>query len=102
MDFKLKYAGSALGYVWSVVKPLALFTMLYLVFGRIFRLGEISQYYPLALLIGIVLFTFFSGGDDARHVLGRRARGSLLRKLSFPRLVIPTSRTVGGRQSRSA
>ena len=40
LDFKLKYAGSALGYVWSVVKPLALFTMLYLVFGRIFDLGR--------------------------------------------------------------
>ena len=45
-EFKLKYAGSALGYVWSVLKPLALFTMLYLVFGRIFKLGTISQYYP--------------------------------------------------------
>ena len=45
MDFKLKYAGSALGYVWSVVKPLALFTMLYLVFGRIFDLRSISEYY---------------------------------------------------------
>src|SRR5918995_2277190 len=59
MDFKLKYAGSALGYVWSVVKPLALFTMMYLVFGRLFRLGDISEYYPLSLLIGIVLYTFF-------------------------------------------
>ena len=46
-EFKLKYAGSALGYVWSVVKPLSLFTMLYVVFGRIFKLGEISRYYGL-------------------------------------------------------
>ena len=45
-EYKLKYAGSALGYVWSVLKPLALFTMLYLVFGRIFKLGAISHYYP--------------------------------------------------------
>ena len=59
-EFKLKYAGSALGYVWSVLKPLALFTMLYLVFGRVFKLDEISRVLPVSLLIGIVLFTFFA------------------------------------------
>jgi ABC-2 type transport system permease protein len=93
MDFKLKYSGSALGYVWSVLKPLSLFTVLYLVFARIFRLGDISQYYPLALLIGVVLYTFFA---DATN-LGMSsivARESLLRKLSFPRLGIPTSTTL--------
>jgi ABC-2 type transport system permease protein len=92
-EFKLKYAGSALGYVWSLVKPLTLFTMLYLVFGRVFHLGSISRYYPLSLLIGIVLITFF---NDATN-LGMSslvARESLLRKLSFPRLVIPTAATL--------
>ena len=43
-EFKLKYAGSAMGYIWSFLKPSLLFTMLYLVFGRIFRLGLISPY----------------------------------------------------------
>jgi ABC-2 type transport system permease protein len=94
VDFKLKYAGSALGYVWSVIKPLALFTVLYLVFAKLFRLGEISQYYPLALLTGIVLYTFFA---DATNLAMSSivARENLLRKLSFPRLIIPTSMTVG-------
>jgi ABC-2 type transport system permease protein len=94
VDFKLKYAGSVLGYVWSVIKPLALFTMLYLVFAKIFRLGEISQYYPLALLTGIVLYTFFA---DATNLAMSSivARESLLRKMSFPRLIIPTSVTLG-------
>ena len=59
-EFKLKYLGSALGYVWSVLKPLALFTVMYLVFGRVFRLSTISHYYPASLLMGIVLFSFFS------------------------------------------
>lgn len=94
MDFKLKYSGSALGYVWSVVKPLALFTMLYLVFGRVFDLGAMSEYYPLSLLIGIVLFTFFSDATSL-GMTSIVARESLLRKLSFPRLIIPTSTTVG-------
>lgn len=94
IDFKLKYAGSALGYVWSVVKPLALFTMLYLVFTKIFRLGGISEYYPLSLLLGIVLFTFF-GDATSLGMSSIVAREGLLRKLAFPRLIIPTSATLG-------
>ncbi len=94
VDFKLKYSGSALGYVWSVIKPLALFTMLYLVFAKVFRLGEISQYYPLALLIGIVLYTFFADATSLA-MTSIVARESLLRKMSFPRLIIPVSVTLG-------
>ena len=60
IEFKLKYAGSALGYAWSVIKPLSLFTVLYLIFGRIFKLGSVSPFYAVSLLIGIVLFTFFA------------------------------------------
>src|SRR5687767_6654108 len=94
VDFKLKYAGSALGYLWSVVKPLALFTMLYLVFAKVFRLGDISQYYPLALLTGIVLYTFFV---DATNLATTSlvASESLLRTLSFPRLILPTALRLG-------
>jgi ABC-2 type transport system permease protein len=93
VDFKLKYAGSALGYVWSVLKPLTLFLVLYLVFGRVFHLGAISHYYPLSLLIGIVLFTFF-GDASSMGMTSIVARESLIRKMSFPRLIIPTSATL--------
>jgi len=92
-DFKLKYAGSALGYVWSVIKPLALFTMLYFVFGHLFGLGRVSPYYPVSLLIGIVLFYFFS---DAT-ILGLTSivsRGDLIRKVAFPRIIITVSATL--------
>jgi len=92
-DFKLKYTGSALGYVWSVVKPLALFTMLYLVFGRLFHLNAISPYYPLALLIGIVLFYFFSDGTTL-GMTSIVARGDLIRKLAFPRMIVTVSATL--------
>ena len=54
-EFKLKYSDSALGYVWSVIKPLPLFSVLYVVFGRFFKLGVGFEDYPLYLLIGIVL-----------------------------------------------
>jgi ABC-2 type transport system permease protein len=92
-EFKLKYSGSVLGYVWSILKPLALFAMLLAVFGHIFKLGSISKYYPLSLLMGIVVFNFFSDATT----LGMWSvvnRESLLRKLSFHRLVIPTAATI--------
>jgi ABC-2 type transport system permease protein len=92
-EFKLKYAGSALGYIWSLIKPLTLFTMLYLVFGRVFKLGEISRYYPLSLLIGIVVFTFFSDATNL-GMTSLVARVTLLRKLAFPRMVVPTAATL--------
>ena len=100
-EFKLKYAGSALGYVWSVVKPLALFTMLYVVFGHVFKLGSISHYYPLSLLIGIVLFNFFSDATSI-GMSSLVTRESLLRKLSFPRLDHPDRRHAHRRDHASA
>jgi ABC-2 type transport system permease protein len=93
IEFKLKYADSALGYVWSVAKPLALFSMLYIVFGRFFKLNAGLKHYPLYLLCGIVLWTFFI--DATSLTLNSIvARGSLLRKLSFPRLIVPMSATL--------
>jgi len=92
-EFKLKYSGSALGYFWSITKPLALFTMLYFVFGRVFHLNNLSPYYPTSLLIGIVLFYFFSDATGlAMYSVVTRA--SLIQKLVFPRIVVPTSATL--------
>ena len=92
-EFKLKYAGSVFGYAWSVIKPLALFTVLYLVFARVFKLGSISDYYAVSLLIGIVLFGFFADATSL-GMTSLVARESLLRKLVFPRLVIPMAATI--------
>jgi ABC-2 type transport system permease protein len=93
IEFKLKYADSALGYLWSVAKPLALFSMLYIVFGRFFKLNAGLKHYPLYLLCGIVLWTFFIDATSlTMHSIV--ARGSLLRKLAFPRLIVPMSVTL--------
>lgn len=92
-EFKLKYAGSALGYVWSVIKPLALFTVLYLVFARIFKLGAVSEFYGVSLLIGIVFFSFFSDGTN-QGMVSLVHRESLLRRMRFPRMLIPTAATL--------
>jgi ABC-2 type transport system permease protein len=92
-EFKLKYAGSVFGYAWSIAKPLALFTVLYLVFARVFKLGAISDYYAVSLLIGIVLFGFFADATSL-GMTSLVARESLLRKLVFPRVVIPMAATI--------
>jgi len=92
-DYKLKYSGSALGYLWSVMKPLLLFTVLYFVFGHIFKLTRESAYYPQSLLIGIVFFFFFADATTLA-MYSLVAKESLLRKLIFPRIVIPTSAVV--------
>jgi ABC-2 type transport system permease protein len=93
MDFKLKYADSILGYVWSFAKPMALFLVLYVVFGRFMKLGVGFHGYPLYLLTGIVLWTFFIDATTTT-LTSIVARGSLLRRLAFPRLIIPVSMTL--------
>jgi ABC-2 type transport system permease protein len=89
-DFKLRFFGSALGYLWTLMRPLMLFGVLYFVFTEIVRFGEGIDHYPVYLLAAIVLFTFFSE-TTSRGVTALVERESLLRKVRFPRLVIPLS-----------
>jgi len=89
-DFKLRFFGSALGYLWSLARPLLLFGTLYFVFTEIVRFGEGIEHYPVYLLSSIVLFTFFSE-TTSRGVRALVERENLLRKIRFPRMVIPLS-----------
>src|SRR5580700_11284091 len=59
-DFKLRYNDSALGYIWSILRPLALFTIYYLVFSKIFKVGDAIPHYPVYLLTGIVIWNYFT------------------------------------------
>lgn len=93
VEFKLKYSGSALGYVWSLVKPLGLFAMLYVVFGRFFKLNVGFAHYPLYLLVGLVFWTFFADSTTLA-MYSLVARGNLLSRLSFPRVIIPLATSV--------
>jgi ABC-2 type transport system permease protein len=87
-NFKLKYADSALGYVWSLLKPLALFSILYVIFGRFFKLEVGFENFPLYLLLGLVLWNLFADGTSlAMHSVVESS--SMLRKLSFPRELVP-------------
>jgi ABC-2 type transport system permease protein len=89
-EFRLKYADSALGYLWTVAKPLAWFAVLYVVFGQFFRLRGTFENYTIYLFVGLVLWVFFI---DATTVALESfvQRASVLRRLSVPRIVIPLS-----------
>ena len=89
-DFKLRFFGSALGYLWSLMRPLMLFGVLYFVFTEVVRFGSGVLHYPVYLLTGIVIFTFFSE-TTSRGVTSLIERETLLRKIRFPRMVVPLS-----------
>jgi ABC-2 type transport system permease protein len=91
-QFKLKYADSVLGYFWSLARPLALFAILYVVFGRGLRFGGTVEHYALFLLLGVVLFFFFSDATS-RTMVSIVDQGALLRRVAFPRLIVPFSVT---------
>lgn len=91
-DFKLRYQGSVLGYLWSLLKPLMLFGILYIVFTKFLQIGKGVPNYALSLLLGIVLWTFFveATSNSLKAVVGR---GSLIRKIKIPVYLIPLSTT---------
>jgi len=89
-DFKVRYQNSALGYMWSLLKPLFLFAILYVVFTYIIPLGKGIAHYPVYLLTGIVLWNFFVESTliGAGSVV---ARGDLIRKVRIPRYLVVMS-----------
>jgi ABC-2 type transport system permease protein len=87
-DFKLRYEGSVLGYLWSLMKPLLLFGVYYVVFAYVFNIGRGIPNYPVYLLLGIMLWSFFLEGTQTLmgSIAGKR---DLIRKIYFPRIVLP-------------
>src|SRR5215213_11818917 len=87
-EFRLKFFGSVLGYFWQLMKPLLLFGVLYVVFTEFVRLGGGVPHYPAVLLMGIVIHQFYAEATSG-SVGSVLARENLVRKIHFPRLVIP-------------
>lgn len=92
-DFKLRYQGSILGYLWSLLKPLMLFTILYVVFGHILKIGSDIEHYPIYLLLGVVIWGFFTEATS-NGLISIVSRGDLIRKINFPKYIIVISATV--------
>lgn len=89
-DFKLRYQGSFLGVLWSVVKPLMLFVVMYLVFVKFLKFSDGTPTYPIVLLLGIALWGFFTEATSV-GMNSIVARGDLLRKISFPKYIVIAS-----------
>ena len=93
-DFQLRYQGSFLGILWSVLKPLMLFAVMFVVFVRFLKFTDGTPTFPISLLCGTCLWNFFSESTS----MGMRAivdRGDLLRKIHFPNYIIVASTTMG-------
>lgn len=86
-DFKLRYQGSVIGYLWSILKPLLLFLVMYLVFVRFLKFGGAIPHFAIALLLGITIWNFF-GEATGMGMLSMVNRGDLLRKVNFSKQVI--------------
>ncbi len=92
-DFKLRYQGSVLGYAWSLLRPLLLFVVLYLVFVKGLKTGGSIPHFPVYLLLGIVMWNFFS--EMTSQSLGSIVdRGDLIRKIRIPRWIIVLSSSI--------
>jgi ABC-2 type transport system permease protein len=89
-DFKLRFFGSALGYLWQLVRPLMVFGVLLVIFTQVIDLGNGVAFYAQALLFGIVLYNFLSE-SSAGAVRSITEREPLVRKVEFPRLAVPLS-----------
>ena len=87
-EFKLGYHGTVLGFVWSLIRPLLLFGILLVVFTQIFRFGDAVENYPALLLLGVMLFGLFQEATDGAVQSVVKNEG-VVRKMQFPRLVIP-------------
>ncbi len=92
-DFKLRYQGSILGMAWSVLKPLMLFAVMYVVFVRFLRFGAGIPHFAVSLLLAQTLWAFFqeATSQGMQAIVGR---GDLLRKLKFPKYIVVVSSTV--------
>jgi ABC-2 type transport system permease protein len=94
-EFKRVYFGTVLGYLWSLIRPLMLFAVLLAIFTQVFKVGSNLEFYPVMLLLGIVLYGFFQEATTiaVTSVVGQEG---VVRKTQFPRLVIPLSVVITG------
>lgn len=92
-DFKLRYQGSVLGYLWALLRPLLMFAILYIVFAKLLRFGDEIPHYPVYLLTGTVLWNFFTECSQ-QGIQAMISRGDLIRKISFPKYIVTVSTTL--------
>jgi ABC-2 type transport system permease protein len=93
-DFKIRYQNSFLGYVWSLLRPLLLFVILYFVFTKFLKVGTGVPHYPVYLLLGLLYWNFFVEVTMG-SVTSIVSKGDLIRKINIPKYVIILSVLTG-------
>lgn len=92
-DFKLRYQGSVLGYMWALLRPLMMFAIMYIVFARLLKIGNDTPHYAVYLLCGTSMWSFFTE-CTSQGIQAVVQRGDLLRKISFPKYIVVVSSTL--------
>jgi ABC-2 type transport system permease protein len=65
-DFKLRYQGSAIGYAWSLLRPLFMFVILYVVFAIVFKVGKDVPNFPIYLTSRNSFMELLFGNDTTK------------------------------------
>lgn len=89
-DFRQTYANTALGFLWTVIKPLIFFGVIFIVLREVLRFGADVPNYPLILVLGLILFQYFQE-TTTRAVRSIPNREGMVRKMQFPRIIVPLS-----------
>ncbi len=92
-DFKLRYQGSVLGYLWALLRPMMMFAILYIVFAKLLKFGGDIPHYPVYLLVGTTFWSFFTE-CTSQGIQAIVNRGDLIRKICFPRYIVVVSATL--------
>lgn len=92
-DFKLRYQGSALGYLWALLRPLFLFAIMYIFFVEVLHIGKEIPHWGVALLLGIVMWSFFSEvvNQGLKSIVNS---GGIIRKVNFPKYIIVVATSI--------
>lgn len=94
-EFRVNYANTFLGYLWTILTPLLFFGVIFLVIRQVLRFGENVENYALMLVLGIVFFQYFSS-STMRGVRAISSKEGMIRKARFPRIVLPLSVSLTG------
>jgi lipopolysaccharide transport system permease protein len=94
-DIKVRYKQTILGAAWAVLQPLLTMLVFSLFFGRLAKMPSDNLPYPLFSYAALVPWTFFSNGisQTSNSMI---SNSNLLRKIYFPRLVVPAASILAG------
>lgn len=94
-DVKVRYRQTVLGAAWAVLQPFFTMVVFSLFFGRLARIPSDDIPYPIFSYAALVPWQFFANGLQQSST-SLVASANLIRKVYFPRLVIPASAVIGG------